>query len=840
MDTTYRQTVRGKMSMSLKSSFLRASRSVSLVAVGCTLLSAAASAAEFTAGSSGVGQVWPPSPSNKVVRISGIYPHLAVFNGYGECGMGAVMPWADKLWFITYPPHKTQGSEDKLYTVDKDLKLEIRPESVGGTHANRLIHRESNQLIIGPYLIDAAGKVRALDLKQLAGRMTATARHLTDPANKVYFYDMEGALYEADVHTLAVTRLFEKPVPGWHGKGGYTSQGRLVLANNGQNAVSKKAFQYLAGAEPASPEEMGVLAQWDGTAWQIIERRQFTEVTGPGGVMGAPDERSPLWSMGWDKRSVILKLLDGGAWYTFRLPKASYTQEARGGFYTEWPRIREVTDGRLLAHMQGLFYDFPKTFSKANAGGLKPISTYTRMPVDYCAWQGQIVMTRDDASVMANELAGQSHSAPWFGSWSDLENLGAAVGWGGPWLDDDVAAGAVSDPFLVNGFSEGVLHVKHMSDVAVNFVVEADCDGRGVWKPVTTVSVPARGYAFRILDAELKAQWVRVRAEQAASGVCAFFRLGNPARAAMPERFQALADIGYQGAVVDGVVKPASNDARKLLFAANRCEKSLVAEKTAWSMDGSLEFTQLNDPAKEKILRTKYGVGDKPGFTVDAASVIVTEGGRRFRLPKGSAAYDQPFASGWPRALREVVTERNLLNVHGTIYEVPRGDAGGFQRMRPICTHNKRISDFASWRGLLVLAGVRADAVADEHCYKSADGKAAVWFGEVDDLWRLGAPVGTGGPWKDTAVTAGKPSDPYLMAGYRTKSVALTHRAAQTVTFDVEVDIDGNNHWCQYARLAVESGQTLTHRFPVGYSAHWVRLKSDRDTTATVLLNYEL
>lgn len=44
--------------------------------------------------------------------------------------------------------------------------------------------------------------------------MTATARRLADPANKVYFYDMEGSLYEADVHTLAVKRLFEKPVPG--------------------------------------------------------------------------------------------------------------------------------------------------------------------------------------------------------------------------------------------------------------------------------------------------------------------------------------------------------------------------------------------------------------------------------------------------------------------------------------------------------------------------------------------------------------------------------------------------------------------------------------------------
>ena len=32
---------------------------------------------------------------------SGIYPELAAFNNEGECGTGAVVPWADRLWVIT-------------------------------------------------------------------------------------------------------------------------------------------------------------------------------------------------------------------------------------------------------------------------------------------------------------------------------------------------------------------------------------------------------------------------------------------------------------------------------------------------------------------------------------------------------------------------------------------------------------------------------------------------------------------------------------------------------------------------------------------------------------------
>ena len=126
--------------------------------------------------------------------ISGIYPHLAVFNGSydpktnawkgtgRECGIGAVVPWADRLWLITYPPHATRGSTDKLWTIDGELNLTMRPESVGGTHASRMIHRESNQLIIGPYFVDAQGKVRAADVKKkLIGRMTAAARHSRTP-----------------------------------------------------------------------------------------------------------------------------------------------------------------------------------------------------------------------------------------------------------------------------------------------------------------------------------------------------------------------------------------------------------------------------------------------------------------------------------------------------------------------------------------------------------------------------------------------------------------------------------------------------------------------------------
>ena len=228
------------------------------------------------------------SAADGPLEISGRYPHLAMFDHDGECGTGAVVPWANRLWVITYGPHLPNGSDNKLYEIDGDLNCTIRPKSVGGTPADRMIHRESRQLVIGPYFVDEKGTVRTIPPKVMPGRLSAAARDLTDPAAKIYIFDMEGMLYEVDVHTLAVRRLFQRVAPGAHGKGAYTGQGRLVVANNGAIVMNN--------AKPAlddpdygkDPEAAGALAEWDGKTWKMIERRQFAEITGPGGIDGAP------------------------------------------------------------------------------------------------------------------------------------------------------------------------------------------------------------------------------------------------------------------------------------------------------------------------------------------------------------------------------------------------------------------------------------------------------------------------------------------------------------------------------------------------------------------------
>src|SRR5690606_32182192 len=146
-----------------------------------------------------------------------------------------------------------------------------------------------------------------------------------------------------------------------------------ILTNNAEERSATFKIQpgdLQVGGVSQNDEQVGVLAEWDGSEWSIVRRRQFTEVTGPGGINGSPDDNSPAWSLGWDKRSVMLMLLDDGAWTEYRLPKASHTYDSTSGWYTEWPRIREISKDKLLMDMHGMLYDFPGGFSINNISGI--------------------------------------------------------------------------------------------------------------------------------------------------------------------------------------------------------------------------------------------------------------------------------------------------------------------------------------------------------------------------------------------------------------------------------------------------------------------------------------
>lgn len=853
----------------------------------------------------------PPTPLALKRSFGGIYPHLAWFNDENECGTGAVVPWAGRLWTITYGPHLPNGSSDKLYEIDVDLNRTTRPESVGGTNANRMIHRESNQLFIGSHAIGADGTVRTIPHSQMFGRHTAVARHLTDPKNKVYFLTMEEGLYEVDVETLAVKELYtdgNRPrpdgadvLPGYHGKGGYASQGRLVYANNGENSAE-------ARVNPNVPS--GCLAEKtaDGD-WQVVLRKQFTEVTTKGGIDGADAENDPLWALGWDYRSVILALLDDGKWSFYRLPKGSHCYDGAHGWNTEWPRIREIdspTD--FLATMHGHFWRFPSDFGAANARGIRPRSTYLKVIGDFALWNGRVAFGCDDAakseflnkSPLKGEVAGpgRSNSNLWFVEPEKLDSFGPALGRGAVWFDEAVKRDAASDAYLFAGFDRRSAFVdfadatlpEGVQNVEITF--EVDRDGTGVWEPLKTVVVPknapslsanaqpnadASSTANAAQPSDVKhgagtvwvdfaeteiGEWIRVRSNADLADATCFFHYKNaddrPTQAAP---------------IFDGIASPADvsdflgarfwvrGDNDRLAVVSSIVKDGKVAEERYYELteDGRLERVPCRFEGGEPgtISRVKAMVEPRlPApevFTVDELSAIVSLNGNRYRLPIGSeeaARVASPLAC---RLDRETATERDLFHCAGTFYELPAQNAGGFAKIRPIATDGRLLVDYVSYRGLLVLAGVvpqdaqnstlnvddaTAQTPSGGRIVRSDDGGAALWLGSIDDLWAFGKAVGRGSVWRETAVGANVPSDPFLATGFDRKTLVLENHSDVDVEIALETDATATGDWREYRRFQVPAGRQVEFDFPDTFQAYWLRTVADRDAKLSATFIY--
>ncbi len=508
--------------------------------------------------------------------IQGVYPHLASLStSYTEAGIGALVPWADRLWYVSYVAH-IQGEGVGLYEIlagcssqqtglgssvkpsaDGPLPLAIRrhPASIVGTHANRMIHPETQQLLIGPYVIDAKGQVRVI--KQLVHeRLTGTMRHLTDPAHKVYYLAMEGAFYEVDLATLQARKLFELTKElgiesRVHFKGAYTAQGRVVVANNSYFEEDQR-----------DGYGRGRLAQWDGQRWTILQRTAFCDVTTAPSILPAPKDTSTLWANGWDRRSVLLCILHDGQWHTYRLPKGSQSYDQ--AWCTEWPRIRPLSPDLMLLDMHGLYYKMSPQLRPGQMGGLEPFAAHLKMTPDFCIWHDRLVLAGNENSSMnhRHRTGGQPQSNLWFGTLEQVGRWGRPSGWGGPWLHDPVAPHTPSDPFLVGGFEHRCLHLSadpmapspassspapspscpspSESDKPIQVALELDPDGSGQWKPYLSLSVPQGGYAWHVLPKSVQAVWMRLQVDRPARMSAQFhFAPGQP-KAVQPELFAQL------------------------------------------------------------------------------------------------------------------------------------------------------------------------------------------------------------------------------------------------------------------------------------------------------------
>lgn len=787
--------------------------------------------------------------------ISGVYPHLAMWNSEGECGTGAVVPWAGKLWAVTYGPHCVFKSDDKLYEIDPNLNVKVREESLGGTHANRMIHKESNQLIIGCYFIDSKGNVRAIPREKMPGRFTGNARSLSDPENKVYFASMEEGLYEVDVNTLDVIEIIRdgnlKPYPkktdsngaeikqpvisklhGYHGKGLCSGFGKVFYANNG---VHHKDID----KDPTLPS--GALGEWKpGDAdWSPIRINQFTEITCRDGIYGNlnPDKNT-LWTIGFDAKSLILMVCQDGKWSSMRLPKASHSYDGSHGWNTEWPRIRDIGSKDYLMTMHGAFWNFPPDFSAENAKGIRMRSNYLKVVGDFCKWQNKIVLACDDSAnkeflnkrdLKSEKVSpAQSNSNFVFMDESEIETRGPAIGRGSVFLREDVKAQTASDAMLTGGFENCILALSHSSTYPVSVEIQTG-DGDGKFSTHKTVKLGANSSKF-IDISDVGAEWVRIMPTQDAKNFTAHFNMSNP------DKRSKTSDNIFEGIGTDknksataALLWGMGGETRKLAVIPYATDSAADTKQIgAYTLNWKLDLAPEKMPKNEK--RTKETAYEPKSISYDGNSILIIEDGKRYRLP-----VNKPFplknAFGNPRVAREVATERDLLNCGGTFYELPAKNAQGIAKVRPIASHNLDIFDFCSYRGLMLISGMKADAVnmKSPHVIVSQDKKFALWAGIIDDLWKLGKPVGGGNVWFRKDVSKSEMSDPFLLTAYDKKSVEI--KSDSDLSIALEIDIDGTGLWLPYQTLKIKGGETFEKTFDNTFRGYWVRAKALNDAS---------
>ena len=830
--------------------------------------------------------------------FSGIFPGLSYSNDEDECGTGAVVPWADRLWLITYGPHCPFGSSDILGEVTPEPALKVHPASVGGTHAGRMIHDPSRQLFLGPYVIDREGKVRVIPPGRMPGRLTGFARHLSEPERKILCATMEEGFYEIDVKTLEAVELWrdtnvnpddprtpdrvirampgrgEDILPGYHGKGFYSGQGRLVYANNGEQTPE-------ALVDPTIPA--GALGQWffpkpgeEPLRWETVLRAQCCEVTSRGGIHSGGADDDPIWVSGWDDRSVFVMLLDGGKWTKYRLPKGSRCYDGAHGWNTEWPRIRNIAPGAaalgasapsgpLLMTMHGMFWDFPADFSASRAAGIRPKSAYLKVIGDFCRWDAfgdgrWIVCGCDDAarSEFINKrrykgtlcAPGRSQSNLWFVRPETLSCLGPPYAAGALWKNYAVEANLPSDPILFAGWPKRALFVDLGDGQSAAVTVEIDRAGDGRWETLQTAALP-EGRGFWEFDRAVPGEWIRVKADRSGTSASAYLVcLPDDSRGTVSEEiFSGFPEVGSP---IPGRSLLWSDAERALRVVTDRPDGGQKGFMVDLAPGGGRFAVRPMDEATARETAGKVPLPEVcPEVTADKVT-ITDDHGKCFLLPvtdRWRALSDRGRAEeNRCRHDREVCTERDLFHAAGTFYELPAENAGGFWGIRPIASHPLRVDDYASWRGLLVLSvGLRQEEVNTQGGAQEMNGRwlrldenHALWFGAVDDLWRLGRPTGRIGLWSRQPVNAEVPSDPCLAHGYAAKHVRIErHDEGPSARVRLEADFAGQGIFHEVKCYTLAGGQVIDETLPESLGAFWLRLVPEEDTVLSAEFCYE-
>lgn len=438
---------------------------------------------------------------------------------WGENGVGALLAWNDRLYFLTYPAENYTPGDGGLglYSIGKGEAGPRLERDTGATDVGRIALNVGRKAIMGRTIIDADGDLTPITGFAVGDRICGYAVHPLALTTKVIALTMSSSgagiasrIYEVTVATATASLVADaSTAPSktadtmvstsqgngdqhfksiWAAVAGTSGNSRLYVANNRHNpqtlsVVDPNDWTWTPLANPADG---------NGTSWINV------------GGCYMDDDGDTVFATGIDAWSGLLAAFDpddpSRAPTVIRIPVPTMAQYHR--FQQEWMRLRQVATERFILDLHGTWYDVSPYLgggATVSAGGIprmRALSRHYNTFPDFCAFDGHLAVALSSSSPHVAQFpdAGQPTSGI---SLRDIEDVarGPKPDGVGYWYRGSAATAVESKLMLVKGYAPGEAHFYNGGGGAISMTLNIRIAGSSGSIPYYTLSIPANSHA---------------------------------------------------------------------------------------------------------------------------------------------------------------------------------------------------------------------------------------------------------------------------------------------------------------------------------------------------------
>ena len=387
-----------------------------------------------------------------------------------ECGIGALMPWADKLWITTYPDENGNGGGMGLWSLDEDGNMVLVSET-NGTHAGRAC--SGDYAFIGEHKIHRDGTVIRMTGFGADVRITAWAKvpgQTPDSNGNVWVYalGMDGSIFRVKDSASPTVTFVGNAAAGLgivgqpHFKAMWGTPKRLYVVSNINFPDGRAGYLDLT--------TLGGTLAWTRLDTGVATGASHIEVA------GSYDGNGHVFALGQDQWTGFLHLIhgnDAGPARRFLIPLASRQQVK--GWQQEWMRIRQAdTTERYLMDFHGCYYALSPFLDSTDGNDsqttgfprLEALGMHTRTTTDFAVFDGKLWLGSNSSSTQSSNKypnAGQSASILW--SVASVDELLSMTrkprASGAFYWQKAIPAATESEPMLARGYDKKVILIKN-------------------------------------------------------------------------------------------------------------------------------------------------------------------------------------------------------------------------------------------------------------------------------------------------------------------------------------------------------------------------------------------